>query len=93
MIITQEDRIKYFPLLDDMGSMKEIYTIQELLARLNYGPIYSVSWRALWLAGVMIHTNEMVKSKVVNYYGNMPVAYKHYTFPCYTADLRFEVPV
>jgi hypothetical protein len=52
--ITPELKAQYFPLLDDMGSMEEIYTLEELKNRVKimFTNTVGPNWRQKWLKGL-----------------------------------------
>lgn len=52
--ITPEDKVRFFPLLDDMGGMEEIYTVDGLQSRIraSISQPYGTPWRTKWLKGV-----------------------------------------
>lgn len=74
MPITNEDKAKYFPLLDDMGGMEEIYTIEEFRSRLS-ATIYMpkdanyLAWKSKWCKGIVSERNSFWDSHDLYYCG------------------------
>lgn len=72
--ITAEDKKRYFPLLDDMGGMEEIYTLDELRTRVQEASFMSPNknhkwWHTKWLKGVELKHNSMWNGTDLYYYG------------------------
>lgn len=62
--------IEGYKCTDDMGSLSEIYTIEELISRLSVSTYpTSQDWRARWLKNVSIYRDVMYDTRYAAYYG------------------------